>query len=94
MDADEDSSDVNDDEFATNVSFLPEFLDLNEHVAASLLENVIVKANSVSRYSIDAAIMIYYTERDFLLACLNTILKSAKVVSVSQQVKLVCSAFI
>lgn len=69
-------------------------LNINEHVAATLLRRATSEVPRVSSNSIDAAVLLYHEERGYLLACLDVILKSAKDASISDQVRSVCNEFI
>ncbi|KAF1796787.1 nucleoporin Nup186/Nup192/Nup205 [Mucor lusitanicus] len=81
-------------DFVTKAVFLSDQLNINEHVAATLLRRATSEVPRVSTNSIDAAVLLYHEERGYLLACLDVILKSAKDASISDQVRSVCSEFI
>ncbi|KAL0136800.1 nucleoporin Nup186/Nup192/Nup205 [Mucor lusitanicus] len=81
-------------DFVTKALFLSDQLNINEHVAATLLRSATSEVPRVSTISIDAAVLLYHEERGYLLACLDVILKSAKDASISDQVRSVCSEFI
>ena len=73
--------------------FLSEQLNINEHVAATLLMRGINESARVNSNAIDTAILLYYGERGYLLACLDVILKSAKDASISEEVRRICYQF-
>ncbi|KAL7312233.1 hypothetical protein PS15m_008020 [Mucor circinelloides] len=81
-------------DFVTRALFLSDQLNINEHVAATLLKRATCEVPRVSSNSIDAAVLLYHEERGYLLACLDAVLKSAKDASISDQVRSVCNEFI
>ncbi|KAI7906401.1 nucleoporin Nup186/Nup192/Nup205 [Cokeromyces recurvatus] len=81
-------------EFVTKALFISDQLDINEHVAATLLMRGTAEFSRVSSNSIDTAVLLYHGERGYLLACLDVILKSAKDSSISEEIRTVCSQFI
>ncbi|CEP15804.1 hypothetical protein [Parasitella parasitica] len=81
-------------EFVTKTLFLSDQLDINEYVAATLLMHATTEFARANSNSIDTAVLLYYGERGYLLACLDVILKSAKDGSISEEVRAVCSEFV
>ncbi|KAI8888214.1 hypothetical protein K501DRAFT_240949 [Backusella circina FSU 941] len=78
-------------DFAEKCLFLSDQLGINEHAAAALL----MAANSKTPKggnAIDTAVVLYYTERGYLLACLQAILKYAK--CITGNVKTTCTLFL
>ncbi|KAL9541318.1 hypothetical protein MBANPS3_009192 [Mucor bainieri] len=81
-------------DFADRALFLSDQLNINEHVAATLLRRAASEVPRVSPNAIDAAVLLYHEERGYLLACLDVVLKSAKDASISDEIRTVCSDFI
>ncbi|KAI9473490.1 MAG: nucleoporin Nup186/Nup192/Nup205 [Benjaminiella poitrasii] len=81
-------------DFVTKALFISDQLDINEHVAATLLMRGTTEFSRVSSNSIDTAVLLYHGERGYLLACLDVILKSAKDASISEEIRTVCRQFI
>ncbi|KAI8379152.1 nucleoporin Nup186/Nup192/Nup205 [Radiomyces spectabilis] len=79
--------------FSKEALFISDQLDINEHVAASLLMRRSGDASQVSSSAVDAAILSYYSEQGYILACLDAILKTAKDASVSDEVRSVAYEF-
>ncbi|KAG0171913.1 hypothetical protein DFQ28_000778 [Apophysomyces sp. BC1034] len=80
-------------EFANEVLFLSDQLDIDEHIAATLLLHGMEQSSRVNSNTIDTAILTYHKERGYLLACIDTILKTAKDASVSENIRFVCREF-
>lgn len=51
------------------------------------------ESSRVGSNAIDTAVLLYHTERGYLLACLDVILKTAKDASVSEEVRTICYQF-
>ncbi|KAI8366687.1 nucleoporin Nup186/Nup192/Nup205 [Radiomyces spectabilis] len=66
------------DEFTKQAIALSDLLDINEYEASTLLFNGTREAVTHQEDSISASIKLYYTERGYLLASIDAILKSAK----------------
>ncbi|KAL4205904.1 nucleoporin Nup186/Nup192/Nup205 [Rhizopus microsporus] len=80
-------------DFVTKALFLSDQLDINEHVAATLLMNGITQSSNFNCDPIDTAVLLFHAERGYLLASLEAILKFANDTSVSEQVRSVCYSF-
>ncbi|KAF7725155.1 hypothetical protein EC973_000407 [Apophysomyces ossiformis] len=81
------------DAFVKEVLFLSDQLDIDEHVSATLLLHGMEESSRVNSKPVDTAVLIYHKERGYLLACIDTILKTAKDASVSENVRSVCRHF-
>ncbi|KAL0079747.1 nucleoporin Nup186/Nup192/Nup205 [Phycomyces blakesleeanus] len=66
---------------------------MNEFEASSLLMKGINEAFSSETLALEAALVIYYNEREYLLTCLDVILRSAKDASVKDSIRLVFQQF-
>ncbi|KAI8084516.1 nucleoporin Nup186/Nup192/Nup205 [Halteromyces radiatus] len=75
------------EEFIKETLLLSDELDINEHVAATLLYHGQAESNRVNSERIYACIELYHTERGYLLACLEIILKSISDASLDDQIK-------
>lgn len=82
------------DVFIKEAVFLSDQLNVNEHVAATLLMTGMVQAARLNSNAIDTAIILYHDERGYLLACWNVILQSAKDGSVRDDVRAVFYQFV
>lgn len=80
-------------DFATKALFLSDQLDINEHVAATLLMQGISQVSNTNCNPIDTAVLLFHAERGYLLASLEAILKFANDASINEQVRLVCYHF-
>jgi nuclear pore complex protein Nup205 len=80
-------------DFVASALFLSDQLDINEHVAATLLMRSTTESSRVSSDPVDTAVILYHGERGYLLACLDVILKTARDDSVSDHVRAVCRQF-
>ncbi|KAI8638705.1 nucleoporin Nup186/Nup192/Nup205 [Parasitella parasitica] len=81
-------------EFVSKTLFLSNQLDINEYVAATLLMRATSEFSRANSNSIDTAVLLFHSERGYLLACLDVILKSAKDGSISEEVRSVCNEFV
>ncbi|KAI8344438.1 nucleoporin Nup186/Nup192/Nup205 [Chlamydoabsidia padenii] len=75
------------DEFIQNAILLSDELDINEYEASTLLHFGMEEAARVDADLIRASVELYYSERGYLLASLNIILKSIADASVNGKVK-------
>lgn len=73
--------------FIDEALLLSDQLGINEHVAATLLMNAITQSERVNANRVDTAVILFHNEREYLLACLDVILKSAKDTNVNESVR-------
>ncbi|KAG0170312.1 hypothetical protein DFQ30_002656 [Apophysomyces sp. BC1015] len=81
------------DEFTKKALFISDQLDINEYDAATLLMHGMTDSSRVGGSPIDSAIILYHTERGYLLACIDVILKSSKDASVNEDIQSVFRGF-
>lgn len=75
------------DEFIQNAILLSDELDINEYEASTLLHYGMEEAARVDADLIRASVELYYSERGYLLACLDIMVKSIADSSIDGKVK-------
>ncbi|CAO3664623.1 unnamed protein product [Rhizopus stolonifer] len=80
-------------DFVTKALFLSDQLNVNEHVAATLLMQGISQAKNTNCSPIDTAVLLFHAERGYLLASLEAVIKFANDATIDEQVRLVCYQF-
>ncbi|KAI8993542.1 nucleoporin Nup186/Nup192/Nup205 [Pilobolus umbonatus] len=81
------------EDFIEKTLFISDQLDIDEYISSTLLMHGVNKCSRISSNSVDTAVILYYDERSYLLACLDVILKTIQDASVSMEIREVCRQF-